>query len=60
VALRGGWPAQLEVARTAEEAVDYLFGDITEVPRLVLLTSGFRTLGALRCSGVSARTSVRV
>jgi len=37
LALRGGWPAHLEVARDAREAFDYLFGDTREAPRLVLL-----------------------
>ena len=35
-ALRG-IPARLEVARDAQEAVDYLFGEAEDLPRLVLL-----------------------
>ena len=34
------WPAHLEIARDAEEAVDYLFGNAHEAPRLVLLDLG--------------------
>jgi two-component system response regulator len=54
LALRRGWPAELEVARNAQEAVDYLFGDTKEVPRLVLLdlglpgTGGFEVLRRIR------------
>jgi DNA-binding response OmpR family regulator len=36
IALRG-LPAHLEVARDGQEALDYLFNDANELPRLVLL-----------------------
>ena len=36
IALRG-LPAQLEVARDGQEALDYLFNDANNLPRLVLL-----------------------
>jgi two-component system response regulator len=54
LALRRSWPAQLEVARNAQEAVDYLFDDTKVVPPLVLLdlglpgTGGFEVLRRIR------------
>ena len=36
-ALHGGAPANLEVARDGQEALDYLFDDANDLPRLVLL-----------------------
>jgi two-component system response regulator len=39
LALRN-WPAHLEIARDAGEAVDYLFGNAHDAPRLVLLDLG--------------------
>ena len=39
LALRN-WPARLEIAHDAEEAVDYLFGNTHNAPRLVLLDLG--------------------
>jgi CheY-like chemotaxis protein len=40
LALRAGLPAHLEIARDAGEAVDYLFGNAHDAPRLVLLDLG--------------------
>ena len=53
LALRS-WPAHLEIARDAGEAVDYLFGNAHDAPRLVLLdlglpdTSGLQVLRRIR------------
>lgn len=58
LALRS-WPAHLQIARDAGEAVDYLFGNAHGAPRLVLLDLGFRTPAVWRCCGASARTSAR-
>ena len=37
LAFRGTIPAHLEVARDVQEALDYLFNDANELPRVVLL-----------------------
>ena len=47
LALRAGVPAHLEIARDAGEAVDYLFGDTHDAPRLVLLDLGLPDTGGL-------------
>jgi two-component system response regulator len=47
MALRAGLPAQLEIAHDAEEAVDYLFGNAHDAPRLVLLDLGLPDTGGL-------------
>ena len=54
VALRMGTSANIEVARDAEEALDYLANDANHVPRLVLLdlklpnVDGFEVLRRIR------------
>ena len=54
LALREGVPAKLEVARDGQEALDYLFDDANELPRLVLLdlnlpsTDGLEVLRRIR------------
>ena len=54
VALRMGTSANIEVARDAEEALDYLVNDANDVPRLVLLdlklpnVDGFEVLRRIR------------
>ena len=54
LALRGGMPANLEIARDGQEALDYLFNDANDVPRLVLLdlrlpnTDGLEVLRRIR------------
>ena len=40
LALRGGMPANLEIAGDGEEALDYLLDDGNDLPRLVLLDLG--------------------
>jgi len=51
------WPAHLEIARDAGEAVDYLFGNAHDAPRLVLLdirlpdTDGLEVLRRIREDG---------
>ena len=47
LALRGGTPAHLEIARNGEEALDYLFNDTNELPRLVLLDLRLPTIDGL-------------
>jgi CheY-like chemotaxis protein len=37
LALREGVPAKIEVARDGQDALDYLFNDANDLPRLVLL-----------------------
>ena len=53
-ALRMGAPAHVEVARDGQEALNYLFDDATDLPRLVLLdltlptTDGLEVLKRIR------------
>jgi CheY-like chemotaxis protein len=47
LALRGGTPARLEVARDGQEALDYLFNDANELPTLVLLDLRLPTIDGL-------------
>lgn len=53
-ALRGGVPANVELARDGQEALDYLFNDFNDLPRLVLLDlrlpsiDGFEVLRRIR------------
>lgn len=53
-ALRGGVPANVEIARDGQEALDYLFNDFNDLPRLVLLDlrlpsiDGFEVLRRIR------------
>ena len=54
LALRRGTPAHLEIAHSGQEAVDFLFDQSNEVPRLVLLdlrlpdTDGLEVLRRIR------------
>jgi len=47
LALRMEMPANLEVARDGQEALDYLLDDGSDLPRLVLLDLGLPTVGGL-------------
>ena len=47
LALRGGTPAHLEIARDGQEALDYLFDDANELPWLVLLDLRLPTIDGL-------------
>jgi CheY-like chemotaxis protein len=47
LALNFGTPATLEVARDGQEALDYLFNDANDVPRLVLLDLDLPGVGGL-------------
>ncbi|MGZ4331071.1 MAG: response regulator [Solirubrobacteraceae bacterium] len=61
LALRGGMPAHLEIARDGEEALDYLLNDANDLPRLVLLDLGLPDtdgLEVLRRIGEHERTSL--
>jgi two-component system response regulator len=53
-ALREGVPANVEIARDGQDALDYLFNDFNDLPRLVLLDlrlpsiDGFEVLRRIR------------
>ena len=64
LALREGLPATLKVARDGQDALDYLFDEDNELPRLVLLdlrlpsTDGLEVLKRIRAHERTALTPV--